>query len=255
MIAKSKKDIEILREGGKRLASVLASLSRMVVPGLSTATLEEHTLAEMEKVGGRPAFLNYTPHGADRPFPAALCTSINEEVVHGIPNENPRILREGDIVTLDSGLIYKGLITDMALTVPVGKVEVSTAKLIDAARECLTVALKTARVGNTTGDIGAMVAGTAARYGFSVPKELGGHGVGKRVHEDPFVPNYGKPGEGIKLEKGMVLAIEPIVIEGDGYVSVLDDGYTYVTSDKSRTAQFEHTVIITNDEPEILTTV
>ena len=255
MIAKSKKEKETLREGGRRLASVLAALSREVVPGLSTATLEEHTLTEMEKVGGKPAFLNYTPHGAPRPYPAALCTSVNEEVVHGIPNEEPRILREGDIVTLDAGLIYKGLVTDMALTVTVGKVEVATARLIDAARECLAVALKTARAGSTTGDIGAMVAATASRYGFTTPTELGGHGVGKSVHEDPFIPNYGKPGEGTKLEEGMVLAIEPIVIAGDNAVRVEDDGYTYVTVDNSISAQFEHTVIVTSDEPEILTVV
>jgi len=252
MIA-GKRDIETLKKGGARLASVLERVSQMVLPGISTETLESEAIRVIEESGGAPAFLGYTPRGASRPYPSALCVSVNEEVVHGIPNEQPRVLREGDIVTLDSGLIYGGLFTDMAVTVAVGKVDQNSAKLISAAREALEAAIATVRPGVTTGDIGAMVEATATKRGFSVARELGGHGVGRAVHEEPFVPNYGSAGTGTHIEEGMVLAIEPILIDGSGEVELASDGYTYVTTDGSRSAQFEHTVLVTNDGAVILT--
>jgi methionyl aminopeptidase len=253
MRIKNNKEREALREGGKRLATILQELSMRVVPGISTDFLNGEALKLVHRQGDEPAFLGYTPGGAARPYPAALCVSVNEEVVHGVPNEHPKILREGDVVTLDMGLVHNGLVTDMAVTVPVGKVDVATARLISAAREALTVAVAAARSKCTTGDIGAVVEATAKRHGFSTPHELGGHGVGRAVHEEPFIPNFGKPGTGVKLEEGMVLAIEPIIILGKSDIKLAPDGFTYVTKDGSRAAQFEHTVVVTDKNPEILT--
>jgi methionyl aminopeptidase len=248
-------EIEIIREGGKRLAEIMSSLSKKIEPGVSTGDINGCAERLIREGTDLPAFLGYTPHGAHRPFPAALCISINEEVVHGIPNEHPRLLRHGDIVTIDCGLVHKGLVSDMALTVPVGKVDVIAAKLINAAREALSVAIDAARPGNTTGSIGALVEAVAKRYGFSTPHDLGGHGVGRSVHEEPFIPNFGKPGKGDNLLPGMILAIEPIVCEGRGEILLKEDGYTYVTKDGKRSAQFEHTVLVTEAGPEILTTI
>ncbi|MCI0619983.1 type I methionyl aminopeptidase [Candidatus Wolfebacteria bacterium] len=249
----TEKELKILREGGKRLATILHELSMHIVPGVSTDTLNGEALELAHRYGGEPAFLGYTPGGASRPYPAAICMSVNEEVVHGVPNEHPKVLREGDVVTLDMGLVHNGLITDMAITVPVGKVDVETARLISAAREALTVAIAAARIKCTTGDIGAVVEATAKRHGFSTPHELGGHGVGRSVHEEPFIPNFGKPGTGVRFEEGMVLAIEPIIIAGKGDIVLASDGFTYVTKDGTRAAQFEHTVVVTDGNPEILT--
>lgn len=255
MKVRNNKELEILREGGKRLATILHELSMRIVPGVSTDTLNGEALELAHRYGGEPAFLGYTSGGASRPYPAAICMSVNEEVVHGVPNEHPKVLREGDVVTLDMGLVYNGLITDMAVTVPVGKVHVETARLISAAREALTVAIAAARVKCTTGDIGAVVEATAKRYGYTTPHDLGGHGVGYAVHEEPFIPNFGKPGTGVKLEKDMVLAIEPIVIAGKGDIVLAPDGFTYVTKDGSRSAQFEQTVVVTEGSPEVLTMI
>jgi len=244
---------KILAEGGRRLATIMNELIAMVGVGVSTESLDTRARELANAGGDTPAFLNYQPHGADRPYPATICTSTNDEIVHGIPNEHPYIFKDGDIVTLDMGLIHDGLVTDMAITVPVGNVDDDGQKLIDAAREALASALKTARVGNTTGDIGYAVETVAKKYGFSVPRELGGHGVGSAVHEEPFIPNLGKQGSGTTLEEKMVLAIEPIIIEGECGIDLDEDGYTYTTKDGSRATQFEHTVIITDGDPQILT--
>jgi len=244
---------ELLLASGRVLASVVRAVAARAVLGVSTEELEAETRRRIESADATPAFLGYKPQGASRSYPAALCTSINEEVVHGIPNESPRILTDGDIITVDAGVTLDGFVTDMAITVPVGRVDQAGRRLIAAAEEALAVAIATARAGKTTGDIGHAVEEVARRYGFSVPRELGGHGVGKHVHEDPFVPNFGKPATGEVLVPGMVLAIEPIIIEGGGAVRILADGYTYVTKDGSRSAQFEHTIIVTEGEPEIVT--
>lgn len=244
---------EILREGGKRLASFLEKVGDRVVPGVTTRELNGLALELLKSSEDEAAFLNYTPTGAPRPYPAALCTSVNDEVVHGIPNEKERVLMGGDIVTLDMGLIHGGLFTDMAVTLSVGESSVEDKRLIATAQEALTFAIGAARAGNTTGDIGAVVEATAARHGFTTPHELGGHGVGRAVHEEPFVPNFGTPGSGVTLEEGMVLAIEPIIIAGDSSIILDDDGYTYRTKDSSRVAQFEHTIIVTDGRPEIVT--
>lgn len=249
---KTQDDIEKLREGGSKLAYVLKETAKIIAPGVSTYDINEYAHKLMKEEGGVPAFLNYTPEGAKRPYPAALCVSINDEVVHGIPNENPTILKEGDIVTIDGGLIYKELITDHAITLPVGEVSKETRRLLDVTREALSSGIKEAREGNRVGDISAAIEAHAKKASFSVIKGLAGHGVGYDVHEDPFIPNEGRKGTGEILKSGMVIAIEPMFALGTGNISLLSDGYTYVTKDGKLSAQFEHTVLI-GDKPEILT--
>jgi methionyl aminopeptidase len=255
MIAKSEMEIEALREGGKRLARILANLKDMVAPGVNTQTLEDEARRLIKEAGGTPAFLGYTPKGSERPYPSALCVSINEVIVHGIPNENEKEIFKGDIVTLDCGFVYEGLITDSAVTVIAGKGSQRVKELVNAVYEALEMAIKVAVPGNTTGDIGHEVEKIAKKYGLNAPLELGGHGVGKGVHEDPFIPNWGSPGKGDVLKEGMVLAIEPMFSLGNAEVILADDGYTYYTKDGSKTAHAEHTVLITKDEAEILTKI
>ena len=250
---KSQNEIEILREGGKRHAEILRALALMVRPGISTLALEEEARKLIEEKGDRAAFLGYKPSGAKRPFPAALCVSINEEIVHGIPNENERIIQEGDIVSLDLGLTHNGLITDSAVTVGAGNLDEKSQELIRAAKEALGAGIAAAQPGNHVGDIGAAVQQVAQKTGFSLAENLAGHGVGHRVHEEPFVPNMGEPGEGEKLVPGMVIAIEPMLNLGSGAIKNTSDGYTIVTRDGSRSAHFEHTVAITEKGNIILT--
>ena len=250
---KTEAEIAIMREGGKRHAQILAQLATMVTPGVATLILEEEALRLIKEGGDKPAFLGYQPRGADRPFPAALCISINDEIVHGIPNEKERILKEGDIVSIDLGLIHKGLITDSAITVPCGAVDDEARTLIDITRLSLEKGLEAAQPGNTIGDIGAAISEIVKKTKFSLAEDLAGHGVGHTVHEEPFVPNFGKAGKGEKLVPGMVLAIEPMLNTGGGGIKVLDDGYTIATKDGSRSAHFEHTVAITEKGHIILT--
>ena len=252
---KTKSEIEKLREGGRRLARILDEVAQAVRPGVSAAGLD--ALAErLTKEGGdTPAFLKYKPDGAKRPYPASLCVSVNDEVVHGIPNEREKILKEGDIVSLDMGLIHQGLITDMAVTVPVGSVDASAQKLLEVTKEALAAGIKAASAGATVGDIGFAISAVIRPHRFGIVEELAGHGVGYKVHEDPYVPNYGKRGEGAKLKAGMVLAIEPMVNEGGKAIVLLPDGYTYRTADGKRSAHFEKTIVITDGEAEILTAI
>lgn len=246
-------EIKILREGGKRLASILKQLVAEVKPGVSAQSL--NALAEKLMLGGGdiPSFLGYVPSGAKRPYPASLCVSINDEVVHGIPNETEKLLKEGDIVTLDTGLIHKGLFTDSAITVGVGKIDAKAKKLLNVTKKALMVGIKAVRAGATTGDIGFAIESFVKPYGFGIVRELAGHGVGYAVHEEPFVPNFGKKGEGMVLKAGMVIAIEPMLNEGGAGVKLDSDGYTYRTKDGSRSAHFEHTVVVTENGSEILT--
>ncbi len=253
MIIKTQEQREILREGGSRLGALLRHLGEMAQPGVSTQELEDEARRYITELGDTPATLGYTPSGAPRPFPAALCVSINDEIVHGIPNESPKTLQEGDLVSIDCLLNHKGLITDSCITVGVGEISKEDQRLLDAAKEARTEALKVAKAGNTAGDIGHAVQAVARKYGYSVPYELGGHGVGLKVHEEPFVPNYGKRGSGTLLQEGMVLAIEPIIMAGKSDIKDMPDGYTYISKDGNKSAQFEHTVIIGNSSPEILT--
>jgi len=250
---KSTDEIEVLREGGKRLAFILQEVAKAVKPGVLTSDLNElaHNLA-MER-GDIPSSLNYKPKGARRAYPASICVSINDEIVHGIPNENPVILKEGDIVSLDMCLTHSGLVTDSAITVGVGKIDSVAQKLINVTKEALYSGIKAAKGNRHTGDIGYAVERVAKANGFSIVEDLCGHGVGYSVHEDPYVPNYGERGRGDKLKPGMTIAIEPMLNEGEKEIVIDKDGYTFRTKDGSRSAHFEHTVLITSGEPEILT--
>lgn len=254
MITKKKpKEIEILREGGRRLADILARLSAMVAPGVSTLTLNEKAAEILKEYGDKSSFLNYQPYGAKRPYPATLCVSINDAVVHGIPNETPVHLKEGDIVSLDMGLIHRGMYLDGAVTVPVGVIDAASQKLLNITREALMVGIKACKSGATSGDVGFAIESFVKPYGYGIIEELAGHGVGYKVHEDPYMPNYGKKGEGEMLEPGMVLAIEPMLNIGSKKIKLDKDGYTYRTADGSRSAHFEHTILITEKGAEILT--
>lgn len=250
---KTENEIVLLREGGKRLASVLAEVAKAVKPGVSSGELDALAIKLISELGDKPSFLHYKPAGAVRPFPAALCVSINDEVVHGIPSD--RKLEEGDVVGLDLGLNHGGLFTDHAVTVPVGEVGPAEKKLIAATKEALSVAIKVARSGNTLGDIGAAIQEVAKRNGLGIVRDLGGHGVGNKVHEEPTIANYGKKGTGLKLKAGMVLALEPMFNLGVDDVDFLPDGYTVKTADGSLSAHFEHTIVITYTGAEILTKI
>lgn len=249
---KSKAEIETLERGGHILAEILKFVASIVAPGVSTKYLEEMGRKKMGELGATPAFLNYTPKGAARPYPAALCVSVNDVVVHGIPNEKSKILKEGDIVTIDTGICFEGLYTDAAITIGVGKIDAEAKKLIKATREALSAAIDSAKVGAKTTDIGKAIEKVAKRYKYSPARDLGGHGVGYSQHEDPFIPNFSMKG-GVVLKEGMVLAIEPMLNEGKGQVKFLSDGYTVITADGMRSAHFEHTVAITKNGAEILT--
>lgn len=250
---KTKEEIEVLREGGKRLAHILEQVAREVRPGVTTSELDELGHRLMVSAGDTPAFLNYTPSGSKRPYPASLCICVNDEIVHGIPNEDPRTLEEGDIVTLDAGLIHKDLITDHAITVPVGEISAEKRKLLTITKEALSIGIKAAQPGGRIGDIGSVIEAHAKKHGITVVSQLTGHGVGFGVHEDPFVPNYGRKGTGERIEPGLVIAIEPIFTLGEDGIKLHSDGYTCLTKDGAASAQFEHTIAITEKGPEILT--
>ena len=254
VIIKTKEEIEILREAGRRLATVLQKVKSKVVPGVTTKELDQYAYDLIKDLGDEPAFLNYQPEGADRPFPASLCTSINDEIVHGIPNSNI-VLKEGDIISIDLGLKHKGMFADHAMTVPVGRVSEGVKKLLDTTEKALLVGIDAAQPGFKTGDIGHAIESFVRPSGYGIVEILAGHGVGKYIHEDPYIPNFGKPGKGVELRPGMVIAIEPMLNMGTKNVTLDDDGYTFRTADKKKSAHFEHTVLITENGPEILTKV
>lgn len=250
---KTKEEIKKLKEGGKILHTILHTLKKLVVVGNTTLELEERALELIKDFGATPAFLHYTPQGARRPFPAALCVSVNSVVVHGIPNESPITFKEGDIVTIDTGICFKGLYTDSAITVPCGKIDEEAQRLIKATREALEAGIKAAIAGNTTGDIGEVIEKIAKKYKVAVADGLGGHGVGYSQHEDPFIPNFGMPRQGPVLKEGMVIAIEPIFNQKGSKVKLLKDGYTFVTNDGGLSAHEEHTVVVGKKKATILT--
>jgi len=256
IIIKTKDEIEILREGGKRLAFVLHKTAEKVKPGISTLELDKFAEGLIREMGDIPAFLNYRPEGATTPYPASLCVSVNDEVVHGIPKKN-MILKDGDIVSLDLGLKHKGLFTDMAITVPVGEVTPASLKLMETTERALEVGISAAVAGNKIGDIShAIESFVRAQKGnpkYGIVEVLAGHGVGKYIHEDPFIPNYGKANTGAKLVPGMVIALEPMLNNGTKNVTIDDDGWTFRTADRKRSAHFEHTILITDGDPEVLT--
>lgn len=255
IIIKTKEEIEILREGGRRLATVLYKVRDMIALGVSTKDLDTYAEKLIREMGDEPAFLNYRPEGARVPFPAILCVSVNDEVVHGIPGKK-RILKEGDIVSLDLGIKHKGLFTDMALTAPVGAVSAANLKLMKITEQALQVGIDAAIEGNRVGDIGYAIEQFVRPHKYGIVEILAGHGVGRAIHEDPYIPNFGKKGTGAKLVPGMVIAIEPMLNGGTKNVTLDDDGYTFHTTDGKKSAHFEHTILITTEgEPEILTKV
>lgn len=253
VIIKNKDQIEKIREGGQILAKVLIKVAKMVKPGISTFELDKYAFDLIKEEGATPAFLNYKPEGAIRAFPASICVSINNEVVHGIPSKS-RVLKEGDIISLDLGIKYKGFFTDHAVTVPVGKISKKDEQLLVTTKKSLEIGIWAARGGATTGDIGHAIESFVNRK-YGIVRELAGHGVGVYIHEDPYVPNYGKAGKGQKLVPGMIIAIEPMLnMGGSGIVNAKDD-WTIKTADGSRSAHFEHTILITEDDAEILTMI
>jgi methionyl aminopeptidase len=252
-LIKTDEEIATLREGGGRLAKILATLVEATKPGITGRELDKLARELIAKGDDQPSFLNYAPEGVEKPFPAALCISINDEVVHGIPDD--RILKISDIVGLDLGLSHQGLFTDMAVSVPVGEVSKEVHKLLTATEEGLRAGIEKIRPGNTLGDVGFAIEEVAKSYGLGVVRDLGGHGVGHLVHEEPHIPNFGKRGKGVKLKEGMVLAIEPMFTLGTDEVNFLPDGYMVKTADGSLAAHFEHTVVVTANGAEILTKI
>ena len=245
IVLKSLQEIELMRQAGRIVGEVLYELSQAVKPGITTAQLDILAVRCIRKNNAEPAFLGYNG------FPASICVSVNEELVHGIPGL--RRLKNGDIVSIDVGVHYKGYYGDAAATFPVGKVSSSAAQLIEVTRESLNRAIKKAIPGNRLYDISYAVQSYVESQGFSVIRSYVGHGIGSRLHEEPQVPNFGMPGKGPLLEPRMVLAIEPMVSAGTWEVETLGDQWTVVTRDRSLSAHFEHSVAILEDGPKILT--
>lgn len=246
IILKSKKEIEIMREAGKIVAETHEILKEAITPGISTLELDKIAEENIRKYDAVPSFKGYGG------FPASICASVNEQVVHGIPSKN-QILKEGDIVSLDIGAYYKGYHGDSAKTHGVGMISEEDRKLIEVTRESFYEGMKFAKLGCRLSDISHAVQAHVEKHGFSVVRDLVGHGVGSNLHEDPHVPNYGSPGRGPKLQEGMVIAVEPMVNAGRYHVKSLSDGWTVVTIDGKKSAHYEHTIAITEDEPFMLT--
>lgn len=251
IIIKTPEEIEKIKKGGPILARILQEVARAVVPGVSTRELDLIAARLIKEAGCTPAFLNYKPEGADRPYPATLITSVNDEVVHGIPGD--RILKEGDIIALDLGLNYKGVFLDHAISIGVGTITQKDKELLAITRAALDEGVAAIVPGATVGDIGYAIEHFVKPYKLGIVRDLSGHGVGRAIHEDPYIPNYGKRGKGAKLVPGMVIAIEPMLTRGAEEVLLLRDGYTLKTIDGSRSAHFEHTVLITETGAEIVT--
>lgn len=249
---KTEEDIQILRKGGKILASILDELEKVVVVGNSTLDVDDRAMKLMEEYGVEPMTLGYHAHFAPRPYPAATCVSINDVLVHGIPNEEPVEFVDGDIVSIDVVIAYEGMVVDSARTVAVGEVEEDVKKLIEVTRASLKAGIKAAVAGAYTQDIGRAVS-EAVPEGYGIVETFCGHGVGYDLHEEPNVPNFVTKEKGAKLVPGMVIAIEPMITLGTKDVEILEDGYTAVTADGSLSAHMEHTVLITEKGPEVLT--
>ena len=245
IIGKSKRELEKMRAAGQLVGKVLQTLREMVEPGITT--MELNTVAEkmIRDAGALPTFLGYNG------FPYSICASVNEQIVHGFPSNYQ--LKEGDIFSIDCGATLEGFVGDSATTVPVGKVNEEWLKLIRVTEECLERAIQQCRAGNHLGDIGWAVQEHAEAHGYSVVRDYVGHGIGRRMHEDPQIPNYGRPGLGPKIKAGYVFAIEPMVNLGSHYTKLLADGWTVVTLDGQPSAHVEHTIAITEEGPEVLT--
>jgi methionyl aminopeptidase len=245
---KSPLEIDLMREAGRINAEALAAAVATIAPGVKTSELNAAFEAVHQKYGVFSPFKNYP---GPYPYPASICTSVNEELVHGIPGD--RKLRDGDIVSIDAGTVYQGFVGDMAVTVPVGKVSHATQRLLTITKQALEIAISQMLPGNTIGDIGYAVETYVEDAGFYITRTYTGHGVGRKMHEGPQVPNYGKPGRGMRLREGMTIALEPMVLVGTGDTVVKQDEWTVASADGSLTAHFEHTVAVTANGPLILT--
>ena len=244
VILKSRQEIEKMRKSNVLVAVILEELKKKIRPGVKTIELDRLSEELALRKGARPAFKGY------RGYPYSLCTSVNSEVVHGMPSE--RELKEGDIVSLDFGILRGGYYGDAAVTLPVGEITPAAKRLLRVTEEALYRGIAEVRAGNRIGDVSAAIQGHVEAAGFSVVRDLVGHGIGKSLHEDPQVPNYGTSGRGIELKPGMVFAIEPMVNEGTHRVDILRDGWTVVTADGKLSAHFEHSVAVTDNGPDIL---
>jgi len=245
---KSQQELETMREAGRINAEVLSTVRALVRPGVSTADLNAAAEEVLKRHGCYSPFKGY----GQPPYPASICTSVNEELVHGIPNKK-RILREGDIVSVDSGTVFEGFVGDAAFTAGVGEISEDTQRLLDTTRGALDAAIQQMRPGKRTGDISAAIQGYAESRGLHVTHEYTSHGVGRQMHEAPMVPNFGDAGTGIPLRPGMTIAIEPMVLVGTHETRVLKDRWTVISADRSLTAHFEHTVAVTDGEPLVMT--
>lgn len=245
---KSATEITAMRESGRQLATVLQLLKKRLQVGMSTKDLANLAAQELKRLGGKPAFLGY------QGYPDVLCVSINDEVVHGIPRHN-RIIADGDIVSLDFGVVYRGMITDGAISCIAGKADPQDQRLVDVTESALTAGIQVVKRGARVGDIGSAVGTVLAEHNYGIVRDLVGHGVGHQLHEEPNIPNYGRRGTGVQLESGMTIAIEPMATIGDYQVYMADDGWSILTVDSSRSAHFEHTVLVTDDGAEVLTHV
>ena len=246
IILKSSRELALMRRAGRIVAQVHECFREMVRPGITTADLERAASRIIEQEGAISSFKGY------RGFPAAICTSINEEIVHGIPSPK-RVLKEGDIISLDVGAIHRGYHGDAAITLPVGQVDEEVQRLLEVTQGALEAGIAQARTGRRLGDISAAIQRYAEVNGFNVVREYTGHGIGQEMHEDPQIPNFGRPNRGPRLRPGMTFAFEPMVMAGDWQTRVLSDNWTVVTADGSLSAHFEHTLAVTDGEPEILT--
>ena len=243
---KTAKEIAIMKEGGKILSFVLREVAKVIKPGISTWELNQLANQLVKNKGAEPSFLNYNG------YPSSLCVSINEEIVHGIAKKD-KIVQNGDLVKIDFGVKYRGLFTDSAITVPVGKISRASKKIMNVTKNSLEKAIKILKPGVQVGDISSVIQNYVESEGLSVVKDLVGHGVGRKVHEDPRVPNYGLPGTGPVLSEGVCIAIEPMVTAGSSGVVLADDGWTYKSADDSMTAHFEKTIAIIKSGHQILT--
>lgn len=244
---KTKEEIRIMNEGAKILAQIMKEIIKMVKPGISTEELDEAAEGLIFQSGARPSFKGYEG------FPSSLCVSLNEEIVHGLPSE--RKLKEGDIVSLDLGVFYKGFHSDMAVTLPVGEVDFEILRLIRVTKKSLKLGIKKIRPGNTVGDIGNTVQRYIESQGFSVVRDLCGHGIGRELHEDPQILNYGKRRAGPELVEGMVLCLEPMAAIGGGRIKKSENGYTFETADSSISAHFESEIVVTKNGCKVLTKI
>lgn len=238
-----------MRRAGMVVAEVLDRMREQVAPGATTAQLNELAEAVLRKHHAIASFNGYPP-GSSHPFPASICASVNEELVHGIPG--PRVLREGDIISIDVGSIVDGYHGDAAITLAVGQIGPEARRLLEVTEGALYAGIAVARAGNRSGDISFAIQSYVESRGYSVVREYTGHGIGRSMHEDPQVPNHGRPGTGVRLRRGMTIALEPMVLAGDSCVRVLDDHWTVVSCDGELTAHFEHTIAITDGDAEIL---